>query len=60
MEGRLISPKTLAEMLDVSIKTIYNWIYLNRIPYHKCVRLVRFDRKEINDWLERNRVEERI
>lgn len=45
----------VAEMLQLSPKTIYNMVYQGRIP---CIRLsnkcVRFDPVEVERWLKRN------
>ncbi|MBI2071196.1 MAG: helix-turn-helix domain-containing protein [Elusimicrobia bacterium] len=51
-EKRLLSPEKLAEYLDVSRKTIYRWAVCGIIP---CVRLgksLRFDKAEIDQWIE--------
>ena len=34
-----------------SSKTVYHWVHINRIPYHKDVKHIRFKRSEIDDWL---------
>ena len=40
-------------MLNVSVKTIYGWVYAKRIPHVKPSRSVfRFRRGDILDWLE--------
>lgn len=46
-----IDIKTLSEMISVKPKTIYDWVHRKEIPYHKIGRLVRFDYREIMDWL---------
>ena len=32
-------------------RTVYDWIHLRRIPYHKDGKKIRFKRSEIDDWL---------
>ena len=50
----LINVKQLSTMLNVKTKTIYDWIYDNRvkIPYYKLGKLVRFNIDEIMKWLK--------
>jgi predicted DNA-binding transcriptional regulator AlpA len=63
MEPELISVRTLSQLLDISEKTIWDWIYKSRrqptldpIPYHKLGGLVRFNLREIRAWVARRRV----
>ncbi|MCF7897751.1 MAG: helix-turn-helix domain-containing protein [Candidatus Omnitrophica bacterium] len=37
-------------------KTLYNWVSEKRIPYVKMGNTLRFDIKEIEDWINKNRV----
>lgn len=48
---KLIDIKALSELLSVKPKTIYDWVHRNEIPYYKIGHLVRFEYKEIQDWL---------
>lgn len=43
----------VAELFRVSQKTIYNWIYLGRIPYHKVTGRLLFSRSEMQQMLNR-------
>ncbi len=43
-----------AEFLNVSPKTIYDWVHKREIPFHKLKRLLRFRRSEIEKWLTGN------
>lgn len=59
----LVSVKTLSRLLDISEKTIWDWIYKNRrrptldpIPYYKLGGLVRFNLVEVRAWVERRKV----
>jgi hypothetical protein len=63
IEPELVSVKTLSRMIDVSERTISDWVYRSRkehlsdpIPYHKIGVLVRFNVKEIRSWYARRRV----
>jgi predicted DNA-binding transcriptional regulator AlpA len=62
-DSELVSVKTLSRLLDISEKTIWDWIYRSRrqptfdpIPYHKLGGLVRFSRREIRAWIDRRKV----
>ena len=52
MERRFIAKEEFAEYLGVSVETVRAWVWQRRIPYVKVGRLVRFDLKEIEAWLE--------
>jgi predicted DNA-binding transcriptional regulator AlpA len=63
IDPELVSVKTLARLLDISEKTIWDWIYKSRrqrtldpIPYHKLGGLVRFSLREIRAWVDRRKV----
>jgi len=58
MEARYIGVKEIAQYLGIKIDTVYGWIYMRKIPYHKLGRLVRFDLREIEGWMREKRVEE--
>jgi excisionase family DNA binding protein len=53
----LIDIKTLSGLISVKSKTIYDWVHRNEIPYYKIGHLVRFEYKEIQDWLNVRRQE---
>ena len=62
-EPELVSVKTLSRLLDISEKTIWDWIYKSRrqatldpIPYYKLGALVRFSLPDIRAWLDRRKV----
>ena len=48
--------KDVAEILQVSEKTIYRWIKEKAIPVYHINHQYRFVRAEINDWIRNNRV----
>jgi predicted DNA-binding transcriptional regulator AlpA len=59
----LVSVKTLSQLLDISEKTIWDWIYKSRrqpthdpIPYHKLGGLVRFNLRDVWAWVDRRKV----
>ena len=43
---KFLTPTQLSEYLNVSVKTIYDWVHKGRIPHYKMHKLLRFD---IND-----------
>ena len=48
----LVSIEKIAEILDTSPKTIYDWTATRRIPHYKLGRLVKFDVDEVMAWLQ--------
>ena len=48
----LLTKENLAAYLRVSIRTIDTWVCRNKVPYIKVGRIVRFDKKVIDRWLE--------
>jgi len=53
MEKRLITVKELAEYIGISVNTVYSWVSQKIIPYIKCGRLTKFDRKVIDRLIEK-------
>jgi len=54
---RFIGIEDLAIYLNVSTNTVRSWVWQRKIPYCKIGRLVKFDLKEIENWLKDKRVE---
>jgi predicted DNA-binding transcriptional regulator AlpA len=59
----LVSVKTLSQLLDISEKTVWDWIYKSRrqttldpMRYHKLGGLVRFNLRDIQAWVDRRKV----
>ncbi|MFA5858406.1 MAG: helix-turn-helix domain-containing protein [Elusimicrobiota bacterium] len=57
MEQKLLSITEVSEYLGLSKNTIYSWIWQRKIPYVKCGRLVKFDKKDIDQWIERHKID---
>jgi excisionase family DNA binding protein len=62
IQPEMMSVKTLSKRLDISEKTIWDWVYKSRrqptrdpIPFHKIGNLVRFRWREVDAWIERRR-----
>ncbi|MBI1355154.1 MAG: helix-turn-helix domain-containing protein [Acidobacteria bacterium] len=47
----LIDVDQLARHLSIAKGTVYNWVYLRRIPFLKVGRCVRFDLRKVMDSL---------
>ncbi|MBN3038476.1 MAG: helix-turn-helix domain-containing protein [Candidatus Omnitrophica bacterium] len=58
MEKRFLGIKEMAEYLGLTVGTMYVWVCQKKIPYLKVGKLVKFDLKEIENWLKERRVEE--
>ncbi len=56
-DDRLLKVDELAEMLGVSPKTVYGWVYQRAIPFVKPSRsTLRFRRGEIEAWLDQRSI----
>ncbi len=60
MEKRFVGIEDLAKYLDLSVNTLYSWKCQRKIPCHKLGRLLKFDLKEIEEWLKDKRIKEKI
>ena len=47
-DTRLIDINELSLRLNIAKGTLYNWVYLRRIPFVKLGRSLRFDTEEID------------
>ena len=59
---RLLKIREVSELLQISPKTIYNWVHYGYIPYFKVYgqrgttkAAIRFRQSEIEQWLKRRR-----
>jgi predicted DNA-binding transcriptional regulator AlpA len=59
----MVSVRSLSRLLDISEKTIWDWIYKSRrqatldpLPYYKLGALVRFNLRDVQAWMDRRRV----
>ena len=57
MERRFIGIDELAEYLGMSKNTVRYWVFTRQIPYCKLGRSVKFDLKEVDDWVNNKRRE---
>ncbi|WP_084647098.1 helix-turn-helix domain-containing protein [Parafrankia discariae] len=55
-EKRLWTVRDLADYLGVPVNTIYKWRSMGEgPPAYKVGRYIRFDRREVDEWLEKRR-----
>jgi excisionase family DNA binding protein len=52
---KLLTPKQLSEILQVSRGVIYKWIYMGFIPHYKLGGQVRFKERDIEAWLNKRK-----
>lgn len=50
---KLLDINQLSRLLSVKPKTIYHWVHIDYIPYHRLGRLVRFSEREVEEWLRK-------
>ena len=58
MEKRLLNINELAEYIGVRKNTLYTFVCQRRIPFVKCGRLVKFDMRDIDKWIENHKQKE--
>jgi len=52
MQQKLINVSELAQVLGVSIQTIYTWVSQRRLPFVKVGRRTMFNPEEIERWIK--------
>ena len=56
MKKELMTYQQLGDYLNVKVSTLYAWVCRGRIPFVRFSgRMVRFDRDEIDNWLDAKR-----
>ena len=57
-QREMMTVRELADYLKVARHTIYQWINDSRLPfaYYKHDRAVRFDRRDVDEWLDTRKV----
>ena len=56
-DKRFFTITELSEYLSLSKNTIYSWVNQQKIPYVKLGGALRFDKKDIDKMIEKNKVE---
>jgi excisionase family DNA binding protein len=59
-EKNILTVEEVAALLSMSVSGVYHWVAAKRIPYIRMGRFCRFDRLEIEKWLEENKVGAKI
>lgn len=49
---QLLDVTQLASVLNISPKTLYDWVHKEKIPYVKLGHLIRFDCEDIREWIK--------
>ena len=57
---KLLKPKEIADLLSVSVKTVYKWVGAGFMPHHKISGAVRFKESAIEIWLKRKEEKGRL
>ena len=55
LEKHLLTVEETAMYLGLSKGTLYNWAHQRRLPFVKMGWLIRFDKNEIDQWIEKRR-----
>jgi excisionase family DNA binding protein len=55
LDSKLMTPRQLADYLQIEIRTIYVWVSKRAIPFRKVGHLLRFDLQEIIEWTKRKK-----
>ncbi|MCH7504278.1 helix-turn-helix domain-containing protein [PVC group bacterium] len=55
MEKRYISSQELSDFIGVKPQTLRKWVCYRKIPFFKVGRMVKFDLREIEKWMEKKR-----
>lgn len=56
LENKFFTTPDLAEYLNVSKTTVYRLVETRKIAFYKIKGAIRFQMKDIEDYLEKNRV----
>lgn len=55
----LLDVNQAAELLAVTVSTLYGWVWQRRIPFVKLGRALRFDIADLERFVDQNRVDAR-
>lgn len=54
--GGLLDIVGLSRAIGVKSKTVYSWVHTRQIPHVKVGRLVKFDPKDVEEWIDGRKV----
>jgi len=52
---KLLKIEQVADLLQISKRTIYDWTHIDYIPHYKLPKGVRFKLSEVERWLDRRK-----
>lgn len=52
MSDRWLSVEEIAEHLGIKKDTVYKWVKYRDMPFHKVGKLLKFQAKEIDQWVK--------
>lgn len=52
---KLLKIEQVADLFQVSKRTIYDWVHVDYIPHYKFPKGVRFKLSEVERWLDRRK-----
>ena len=55
-EQKLLTITALCNYISTPVPTLYTWVCRKKIPYVKLGRSLRFDREEIDAWLNERKI----
>lgn len=58
-ESELVDVQQAAQILSVSVSTLYGWVWQRRIAFVKLGRAVRFDIRDLQEFIRQSRVQPR-
>jgi len=56
MDRKYLSPHELSDYTGLDVSTIYLWVKQRKIPFIKISRLVKFDIRKIDNWLQQKEI----
>jgi len=56
LERRLLNIREVSGLLGLSKSTLYEWTVQRRIPFVRAGRALRFDTRDMDKWIERQKV----
>lgn len=54
---KLLNIEEAAAILGVKVKTVYAWVHAKKIVHYKIGGLLKFKSRELEEWIEKSRVE---
>ena len=57
MEKEFLNIREVGEYLGIKISTLYFYVANGSIPHYRVGRLIRFKKREIDEWMEGNKKE---